>query len=159
MTDKYKTCDVCGYGELYAGVASSALGPMSQAYCSLCLGMGADSRIMIEATIDGCGGVENVAAWLCYFDREKDSYINGKTGEIVPIKTQEGKEYQTRSEWFKTIGWTKICDCPMPNCGKPVDISDWNMIDPMPCMCCNEAFEWEEVNKKRIRHVDLKEKK
>lgn len=99
MTDKDKRCDVCGHvDELYAGVASSSLGPMSQAYCVICVGMGADSRVMVEATIEGCGGIDNVAAWLCYYDKDKDSYIDAKTNEVVEIIFNDGKRFKTRSE-------------------------------------------------------------
>jgi hypothetical protein len=103
MTDKNKTCDVCGHGELYAGVASSALGPMSQAYCAICLGMGADTKIMVEATIEGCNGIENVGAWLCYYDKEKDSYIDTKTNKVAEIVLNNGMKFKTRGEYIQHL--------------------------------------------------------
>lgn len=57
------TCDVCGRGGV-VGVASSALGPVSWAYCRECLNKPADVACMFAATIDGCNGSANVADWV-----------------------------------------------------------------------------------------------
>lgn len=56
-------CDVCGQREAL-GVASSALGPVSWAYCRECLRKPADVACMFAATIDGCDGSANVADWV-----------------------------------------------------------------------------------------------
>jgi hypothetical protein len=155
MTDKDKTCDVCGHSEFYAGVASSGLGPMSQAYCSLCLGMGAESRLMVEATIESCNGIENVAAYLSYYDREKDSYIDIKTNEIVPITASTGKKFDKRADFIEYHNkLLRVCSCPTQNCGKTVDITDWDGTDPMICMCCCEQFEWNDFDKSTIKWIE-----
>ena len=62
-------CDICGSEKYYAGVASSALGPFSYAYCQVCLRMNADTWGMVKATIDSCGGIDKVGAGLIYFDK------------------------------------------------------------------------------------------
>ncbi len=48
----------------------------------------------------------------------------------------------------------KICQCPIPNCGKSVDITNWDGVDPMICMCCCEQFDIEEVDKATIKWID-----
>jgi len=145
MTDKEQKCDVCGHSEYYKGVASSGLGPMSLAFCEVCLGMGAEPKFMIQNTIEGCGGVENVAARLVYYDREKDSYMDSKTDLVVPMLGLNHKSFLTRSDWLEyQQSLTRIINCPF--CDRVVDISDWNMVDHYPCMCCSEHFEVEEVD-------------
>lgn len=47
-----------------------------------------------------------------------------------------------------------ICKCPTFNCGRSVDITEWNKIDPMVCMCCCEHFEWKEVDKNTIKEIE-----
>lgn len=42
----------------------------------------------------------------------------------------------------------KICRCP--NCHKPVDITNWNEIDPMICICCCEQFELNDIDKSTV---------
>ncbi len=44
----------------------------------------------------------------------------------------------------------KICSCP--NCGKPVDITEWDGVDPQFCVC-GEQFEWEEFDKTTIKEI------
>jgi hypothetical protein len=56
-------CDVCKQNEAL-GVASSALGPCSWAFCQQCLDAHAEPAVMIAATIEGCDGAENVAEWV-----------------------------------------------------------------------------------------------
>ena len=110
MTDKDKTCDVCGHSELYVGVACSGLGAFSCAWCSLCIPMAAEMKFMIEGTVESCGGIDGVSpdVPLNYFDKERDAYINYRTNEIVPIITEGAGEFQTRSAWFESIGWKKV---------------------------------------------------
>ncbi len=55
-------CDVCRR-ERDLRVCGSGLGPISWAYCFECAQKPAEPDCMIAATIDGCGGLENVAAW------------------------------------------------------------------------------------------------
>jgi hypothetical protein len=59
-------CDVCGQNEAL-GVASSALGPCSWAYCRECLNKPAEVGVMLDATIYGCNGSVNVADWAKQF--------------------------------------------------------------------------------------------
>lgn len=69
-------CDVCRQNEAL-GVASSALGPCSWAYCRECLNKPAEVAVMIDATIDGCNGSANVAAWAKQFWTWEDgAYIS-----------------------------------------------------------------------------------
>ena len=46
----------------------------------------------------------------------------------------------------------KLCDCP--KCGKPVDITKWDGVDPHFCVC-GEQFEWEEVDKNTIKRGEI----
>jgi hypothetical protein len=61
------------------------------------------------------------------------------------------KKIQKRNNMAEKI---KICRCPIYNCDRSVDITEWNMIDPMTCMCCGEQFELEEVNKSTIKEIE-----
>ncbi|KAB2676745.1 hypothetical protein F9K85_09625 [Brucella tritici] len=54
-------CDVCEKSEL-VGVAASALGPFSCAYCGECLKRNAEPEWAFEATFESCG--EEVADWV-----------------------------------------------------------------------------------------------
>lgn len=105
MTDLKKTCDVCGQKDFYAGVASSSLGAFSNAFCTICLQMGAETEGMVRATVECCGGLDKVSkhAGLTYFDKEKDSYIDFRTGEIIPVVFKDGTEFKTRSECVKEL--------------------------------------------------------
>jgi hypothetical protein len=49
----------------------------------------------------------------------------------------------------------KICECPTPHCGKSVDISitDFNKDNPIMCMCCNEQFEYKDIDQSTIRYI------
>jgi hypothetical protein len=107
MTDLHKKCDVCDGGYLYAGVASSGLGAMSCAFCSICLTMGAEMRFMVENTVESCGGIEGVheRAGLVYYDKEQDAYIDYRTKEIIPIKTKFDVEFKTKTEFEE---WHKV---------------------------------------------------
>lgn len=105
MTDVEKKCDVCGNKDYYAGVASSSLGPFSNAFCTVCLKMGAETEGMIRATVECCGGLDkiNPNLGLIYFDKEKDSYIDFTTKEVVPIVFKDGTEHKTRTECVKEL--------------------------------------------------------
>ena len=48
----------------------------------------------------------------------------------------------------------KIAKCPIPHCGKPIDLSDWNGEDPIICMCCCEQFEYEEIDQSTIKEIE-----
>ena len=98
-----RTCECCGGPDLLAGVASSSLGPVSILWCFLCLTMSADTLLMIESVVESCGGIENVSASLVYFDKDKDSFIDYKTKEIVPIKFNNGSKILTRTEGILKI--------------------------------------------------------
>lgn len=156
MTGKDKTCEVCGHTDFFAGVASSGLAPMSCAWCHLCIGMGAEMRIVVEGTVENCGGIENINenVGLIYFDQQKDSYIDYRTNEIVPIKSSiNEKQFNLRSDWFK---WQeklqRIVSCPY--CEASVDITEWNMIDSHLCMSCHETFERNQTKGKiRFREI------
>jgi hypothetical protein len=47
----------------------------------------------------------------------------------------------------------KICNCP--NCGRPIDITDWDGVDPKICMCCCEQFEINEVDNTTIKYARI----
>lgn len=96
-----KFCDVCGKDDIgIAGVVSSQLGPMSFAYCPLCLIMGAEPKFMMDSAIESCGGIDNVhkGLLLTYYDMETDSYIDKREGAI-PIQLIDGREFKMRSEF------------------------------------------------------------
>lgn len=103
MTAKDRTCEVCGNSEFYAGVASSGLAPMSLAWCFLCLNMGAEMEFLVLSTVECCGGIEHVheKAGLVYYDRQKESYIDYRSKEVIPIKTVDGKQFSTRTEYMQ----------------------------------------------------------
>jgi len=102
MAGKY--CDVCGKDDLPTGVRSSALGPMSFAFCDICLVMGAEPNYWVEALIECCDGLKNVNTkmLLTYYDRETDSYIDKREGNI-PIILKDGTEFKTRSEFINKM--------------------------------------------------------
>ena len=157
MTDKDKTCDVCGHNEFYAGVACSGLGAFSCAFCQICIGMAAEMIFMIEGTIESCNGIENVHVDmpLIYFDKEKDSYIDYRNKEAVTIKTTTGKEFEKRSDYIDyQEKLLLICKCPTPNCWKSIDITGWSGEDPKACMCCCEQFEFEEVDTSTFQWIE-----
>ena len=106
MTDIKQKCDLCESEKYYAGVASCGLGAMSHAWCHVCLSMGASMKVLIENLVESCGGIEGVSdqVGLTYYDKEKDSYIDYRTKEIIPIKMKDGTEFQTKSafeQWDK----------------------------------------------------------
>lgn len=102
MTAKDETCEVCGHTEFFAGVASSRLAPMSCALCYLCINMRAEMRIILESTVKSCGGIEHISenVGLIYFDQEKDSYIDYRSKEVIPMRLKDGKEFLTRNEFI-----------------------------------------------------------
>lgn len=55
-------CDVCGGQSV--GVASSALGAVSFAYCERCLKENAEPYYMLASTIAMCGGRDKIADWM-----------------------------------------------------------------------------------------------
>lgn len=57
------TCDVCGRQGI-SGVGSSALGPISLAYCGECIQNGAEPEWLLGMTWDSCGQGEHVADWV-----------------------------------------------------------------------------------------------
>jgi hypothetical protein len=64
------TCEVCKENEAI-GVASSCLGPMSNAYCKRCLEHQAEPLWMFECTLEEVG--EEVAEWV----KQLTTYIDG----------------------------------------------------------------------------------
>lgn len=105
MSDLNKQCDVCGGKDFYAGVASSALGPVSYAFCDICLAMGAEAKFMVQATVECCGGLSHVheRAGLVYFDIPRDCYVDYRTKETIPIIFKDGTKYNTRTECIKEL--------------------------------------------------------
>jgi len=64
-------CEVCQLNDSI-GVACSALGPVSMAFCKTCLEKNAESVGMIEYTLDACGGPDDVADWVKQLKTYKD---------------------------------------------------------------------------------------
>ena len=91
MTDFDKTCDVCGYSNYYAGVASASA-PISVAWCHICLGMGAEP-MMVVLTMDDDPKKVTVYA---HFDRDQDSYFLGD--RLLPIQTRDGRSWTKRGD-------------------------------------------------------------
>lgn len=57
-------CDCCGTTKNLAGVACSALGPISLCYCRTCADQQAEPLDMINYLIEECGGIDQVSAEL-----------------------------------------------------------------------------------------------
>lgn len=57
------TCDVCGRSPVM-GVANSGLGPLSLAYCAVCLANFAEPFGLALQTVRNCGGLKNCRADL-----------------------------------------------------------------------------------------------
>jgi len=72
-------CDVCNSKEESFSCAS-ALGPYSFAYCQNCLHKNAEPADMVEYTIDGCDGLENVQ------DGIKNTVTFFRDGRYIPMK-------------------------------------------------------------------------
>jgi hypothetical protein len=62
MEDKL-ICEVCKKNEA-VGVASSAVGPVSLAYCKTCLDWMADALWVIASSVYCCDGPEHMAEWF-----------------------------------------------------------------------------------------------
>jgi hypothetical protein len=100
---KVNPCQICGSKHLIAGVACSPLGPFSFNYCQICLAMGAENKGMIEATVEICGGIENVhpGLSLTFFDQIEDVYKDFRTGNIIPITMRDGESFLTKSDFME----------------------------------------------------------
>lgn len=101
---KDRTCEVCGCPELLLGVASSALGPMSQMICSVCAAMSAEQEWMIdfifeEKNFRAQAGEEA----FIFYDKESGSYINYGTRNVELIKLNNGMEFNTRKEYIEHL--------------------------------------------------------
>ena len=100
MTAKDNTCDICGHNDHFAGVASSSLGPISLAFCGICVGMRAEQKFMIDMVYDPEMGNFRAQypkeSWV-YYEKERDAYINYGTSEVMVIQFKGGKEAKTRS--------------------------------------------------------------
>lgn len=73
MTMSALKCDVCGR-EGVIGVASSSIGPMSQAYCGECAIKQAEPEWMFVYLLEDVGGgkSENLAGWVNQLSTWKD---------------------------------------------------------------------------------------
>ena len=93
-------CDVCKHDDMPGHVVSSKLGAMSLYYCEVCIALGAEPDWGIEATIETCGGMQNVhpELGLVTFDYTEDMYLDRNTGHHFAIPFKDGTKYETRSE-------------------------------------------------------------
>ena len=112
MTHADKTCEVCGYTNYYAGVASASA-PISVAWCHVCLAMGAEPDIVFM------GEDPKKVAHMGHFDREQDRYFVGP--EPLPIQMMDGREFETRG----------AMPDPEPDAQPPTpaEVFDWHGFD------------------------------
>ena len=87
------TCDICGKKDYNAGVCNSSLGAISFSYCTVCLAMGAEQQGLAK---DMFPSAESTYMKIAYY--KNDSYYNIHTEELIPIKLENGKEFNTRQE-------------------------------------------------------------
>ena len=86
-----KTCEVCGYTNYFAGVASASA-PISIAWCHVCLAMGAEPMCVILTLNDDPKQVTHLAHFNC----EEDRYYAGP--DPLPIKLKDGREFERRGD-------------------------------------------------------------
>jgi hypothetical protein len=84
-------CDVCGRSPT-VGVASSALGAVSWAFCSECLNKPAEPEVMFQTTADTTGGGKGAADW------------------VADIHTYKNGQYMSWTAWLKTYVPTEFPD-------------------------------------------------
>ena len=92
--------EICGNKDMKVMVASSGIGPFSQAVCQPCAAMAAESKNMLECV----GEPGTLRPGLTYYDRELDNYIDYNTGEVSVIKLKNGTTFKSRTEyvtWYK----------------------------------------------------------
>ena len=88
---QYPFCEVCG--EKAIGVASSALGPISHAYCEECVALGREPWDTLVGCLWGIGDPDAVAEWVRPFIDATCSFY-GKTEEELWAEIEElDKDY------------------------------------------------------------------
>jgi len=103
MTYKDGICEVCGGSDFIAGVASSGLGACSFCFCQVCLAMGAEPKIWVEAAVECCSGIENMHKDVALIYFENDQYFDFRTKEAVSIVLKDGTKFQKQSEYLAHI--------------------------------------------------------
>lgn len=90
-----RTCECCGGKDYLTGVEVFGI-----LWCRICSSMEAQPKWAIDALVESCDGIENVREnlGLIYFDKPKDSYIDYRTKEVLPIKMKNGQELKTKTE-------------------------------------------------------------
>ena len=90
-------CDVYGKDDLSTQVVSSSLGAISFAYCDICWLIGAEPKWLVMGSYEDYGKSMHENLNLTYYDKETDSYIDIRKGDI-PISFRDETEVKTRSE-------------------------------------------------------------
>ena len=86
-------CEVCFKDDVETQVVNAPGGPYSKRMCYICAAMNADDgNIVKEFGLDLCN----------WYDHENDCYRNIKD-VLIPILTKDGKEFNTRNEYVKSI--------------------------------------------------------
>jgi len=99
----YLPCEICGNDDVRTGVCSSPLGPFSHSICGICLPMDAHQKWALDFIFEE----DN---WRAMYGKDSFNYFedgqykNYGTGEVVPIKMKDGREFLTRSEFVECVG-------------------------------------------------------
>lgn len=84
-------CECCGNADRPVRVGSSGIGPVSLAWCDICLVVGAEPRWATDA-------VEPPEGVVVVYDAPSDRYVNYPSGTVSPVRFNDGREFQTRAE-------------------------------------------------------------
>lgn len=98
---KYRACEVCGKDDIVTHVVNSAIGPMSENTCYLCMAMNACDKELANAI-----GADSKS--LTSYDSVTDSY-HSLDGELIPIVTKSGRQFTTRTEYVEYVLDSESC--------------------------------------------------
>jgi hypothetical protein len=94
-----RECEVCGKEDLEVFVCASSIGPISFAYCKICMAIGAEPKGMLDAFLDGAPAFDAIK----YYDKDIDNYRYYNTNEVIKLETKNRITYKNRTELAKII--------------------------------------------------------
>lgn len=90
MENENRPCEICGKSDMPTMVVSSSIGAFSMNYCSICAAMGAEQL-----------GFQK--EYNCNSYNTNDDMYYDKSDNHIPIKTNSGLVFNTRSEYIEHI--------------------------------------------------------